>query len=107
MHLDAGYKFGIFFKSHSLLKLQLVAIHVQICAADSVLKVLRIDNELETEAIRTWVALCAQPITLETCVTHEHHSIGDLERFNGTLGDTINKKLYGKPHLTKPYWGYA
>ena len=24
-----------------------------------------------------------------------------------TLGDPINKKLYGKLHLTKQYWGYA
>ena len=52
-------------------------------------------------------ALCTPPITLEPCIPHEHHSIGDIERFNRTLGDTINKKLYGKPHLTKQYWGYA
>ena len=47
------------------------------------------------------------PYYTRSCITHQHHSIGDVERFNRTLGDTIIKKLYRKPHLTEQYWGYA
>ena len=94
-------------KSHALLEIQLEAFRVQVCASDRVLKILRIDNEFAAADIRTWAALCTPPIALQPCIPHEHHSIGDIERFNRTLGDTINKKIYGKPHLSRQYWEYA
>ena len=88
-------------RSHSLLtKKQPEAIRMQVCASDSVLKVLRIDIKFETDVIRMWAALCSPPITLEPRIPHEHHSIGDIGRFSRTLGDTIHKKLYGKHHLS-------
>ena len=68
--MATGYKFGTLIKSHSSLEIQLEAIRVQVCAADRVLTILRIDNEFETDAIRTWAALCTPPITLEPCIPH-------------------------------------
>ena len=91
--LAAGYKFGTLIKSHASPEMQLKDIR----ASDRALKILRIDNEFETADIRTWAALCAPLIGREPCIPHEHHPIGDLERFNRTIGDMINKKLNGKP----------
>ena len=40
-------------------------------ASDRVLKIIRIDNEVETVVIRTSAALCTPPITPEPCILHE------------------------------------
>ena len=71
------------------------------------LRVLRLDNEFVTDAIETWAKECEPPIELQPCIPHEHHSIGDIERFNQTLGDAVFKKMYGKKHLSIQYWGMA
>ena len=63
--MATGYMLVTLAISHSALKKQLEAICVQVCAADLVLKIWRIDNEFETDAIRMWMALCTSPITLE------------------------------------------
>ena len=79
-------KFDTLITSHFPLEIQLEAIRVQVCAAGRALKILRVDNEFETDAIQTWAALCTPPVTLEPCIPHEYYSIGDVERFNRTLG---------------------
>ena len=80
------------------------------CARDRVMKVLRIDNQYVTADIQKWAATISPgrpAIQLQPCIPHEHHTIGDVERFNRTLEDAVFKKLYGKPHLTPQYWGMA
>ena len=67
-------------------------------------KVLRMDNEFWMAAVRTWAASCEPSIELQPCIPHEHHSTGDIERFNQTLENAVFKKMYGRPHLTVQYW---
>ena len=52
--MTTEYKIGTLIESHASLEIQLKAIRVHVCAADRVLKILRIDNNFETEAVRTW-----------------------------------------------------
>ena len=65
------------------------------------------DNEFYTEAVKTWAAKCEPYIELQPCIPHEHHSIGDIEKFNQTLENHVNKKMHGKSHLSVQYWGMA
>ena len=105
--LSTRFKIGKLLRSHKSLEVQLEEIRVEVCSRSLTMTVLRIDNEFITEPIKRWAALCTPPIELQPCIPHEHHSIGDIERFNRTLEDAVFKKLYGKPHLTKQYWGLA
>ena len=65
------------------------------------------DNQLKTKAVRNWAARCEPYIELQPCIPHEHHSIGDVDRFHRTLEDAVFEKLYGKSHLSVQYWGMA
>ena len=87
--------------------MELEALRVEICGTGHMLKVLRIDNQFWTEPVMTWAAPCEPPIELQPCIPHEHHSIGDIERFHRTLEDAVFKKMYGKRHLTVQYWAMA
>ena len=93
--------------TNSSLEIQLEELRIKVKSRDFTLKTIRIDNEFVTSEITTWAALCSPAISLQPCIPHEHHSIGDIERFNRSLEDAVFKKLYGKPHLTVQYWGYA
>ena len=68
---------------------------------------LRLDNQFVTRPVKDWAARCEPHIELQPCIPHEHHSIGDIERFHRTLEDAVFKKLYGKSHLSVQYWGMA
>ena len=97
------YKLGSLIKTHSSLEIQLEELRIKVKSRDFTLKTIRIDNEFVTNEITTWAALCSPAISLQPCIPHEHHSIGDIERFNRSLEDAVFKKLYGKPHLTVQY----
>ena len=105
--LSTRFKLGKLLRTHKSLEVQLEEIRVEVRSRALTMKVLRIDNEFITQPIKQWAALCDPPIELQPCIPHEHHSIGDIERFNRTLEDAVFKKLYGKPHLSKQYWGLA
>ena len=60
-----------------------------------------------TDAIEAWAKECKPLIELQPCIPHEHHSIGDIECFNQTMGDAIFKKLQGQKHLSVHYWDMA
>ena len=105
--LSTSYKIGKLLKTTSDFKVQLEELRVEIHGTGHTLKVLRIDNQFNTAAIKAWAAKCEPCIALQPCIPHEHHSIGDIERFHRTLEDAVFKKLYGKPHLTAQYWGMA
>ena len=82
-------------------------LRVEVHGAGHALKVTRMDNEFRTAAVRTWAASCEPPIELQLCMPHEHHSIGDIERFNQTLENAVFKKMYDKQHLTVRSWAMA
>ena len=105
--LATRFKIGKLIKSHSSLEVQLEELRVDVHAAGHTLRVLRIDNEFITAPIKRWAGLCEPPIELQPCIPHEHHSIGDIERFNQTLENAVFKKMYGRRHLTVQYWGMA
>ena len=105
--LATRFKIGKLIKSHANLEVHLEALRVEIHGSGHTLKVLRIDNEFNSEAVKTWAADCEPYIELQPCIPHEHHSIGDIEKFNQTLENNVNKKLYGKSHLSIQYWGMA
>ena len=101
------YKIGKLIKTTSDLEVQLEELRVEIRGTGHTLKVLRMDNQFYTKAVKNWAARCEPYVELQPCIPHEHHSIGDIERFHRTLEDTVFKKLYGKPHLSVQYWGMA
>ena len=105
--LSTRYKIGKLIRSHASLEVELEALRVDVHGSGHTLRVLRLDNEFVTDAIETWAKGCEPPIELQPCIPHEHHSIGDIERFNQTLGDAVFKKMYGKKHLSIQYWGMA
>ena len=105
--LSTRFKIGKLIRSHASLEIELDALRVDVHGLGYTLRVLRLDNEFVTDAIETWAKECEPPIELQPCIPHEHHSIGDIERFNQTLGDAVFKKMYGKKHLSIQYWGMA
>ena len=105
--LSTRYKLGKLIKSHASLEVQLEELRVDVHAAGYKLRVLRLDNEFVTAPIKRWAGLCEPPIELQPCIPHEHHSIGDIERFNQTLENAVFKKMYGRRHLSVQYWGMA
>ena len=105
--LATRFKLGKLIKSHASLEVQLEELRVDVHAAGHTLRVLRIDNEFVTAPIKRWAGLCEPPIELQPCIPHEHHSIGDIERFNQTLEDAVFKKMYGRRHLSVQYWAMA
>ena len=105
--MSTRFKIGTLIRSHANLDTHLEALRVEIHGTGHTLKVLRLDNEFMTQDIKTWAAKCEPPIQLQPCIPHEHHSIGDIEKFNQTLENNVNKKLYGKSHLSVQYWGLA
>jgi hypothetical protein len=44
---------------------------------------------------------------MQTCIPHEHHQIGNIERLHRTIQDSVVKSLHNKPHLTSKYWGMS
>ena len=105
--LSTRFKIGKLIRSHASLEVELEALRIEVHGSGHTLRVLRLDNEFVTVAIEKWAASCDPPIELQPCIPHEHHSIGDIERFNQTMGDAIFKKLYGQKHLSVQYWGMA
>ena len=85
------YKIGKPLTSRKSLEVALEELRVEVHGAGHTLKVLRLDNEFWTAPVRTWAASCEPPIELQPCIPHEHHSIGDVERFNRTLEDAVFK----------------
>ena len=61
------------------------------------------DSELVTEEITTYCA--TQQIHILPCVPHEHATLGDIERDNRTVRETIIKCIASKTHLNSKYWG--
>ena len=105
--LSTRFKIGKLIKTHADLEVHLESLRVDVCGTGHTLKVLRLDNEFVTAPIKRWAALCRPPIELQPCIPHEHHSIGDIERFNQTLEQAVFKKMYGRKHLSVQYWGLA
>ena len=105
--LSTRYKIGTLIRSTSDLELHLEALRLEIRGTGHTLKVLRLDNQFLTRPVKDWAASCEPYIELQPCIPHEHHSIGDIERFHRTLEDAVFKKLYGKSHLSVQYWGMA
>ena len=105
--LSTRFKIGKLIKSHAALEVHLEELRVDVHSAGHTLRVLRLDNEFVTAPIKRWAGLCEPPIELQPCIPHEHHSIGDIERFNQTLENAVFKKMYGRRHLTVQYWGMA
>ena len=61
------------------------------------IKVLRMDTELVTAEI---TAYCESvQIHIHPCVPHEHATLGDIERDNRTIRESILKCIASKAHL--------
>ena len=106
--LATGFKLGYVLKHTAHLETTLEEIRLEIYAIENrILKVIRLDNQFITKPIKLWAMALDNTIEFKPCIPYEHHSIGDIERFNRTLEDGIVKFLYGKPHLNISYWGYA
>ena len=105
--LATRYKIGKLIRTTSALEEQLEALRIEIRGTGHTLKVLRLDNQFVTAPVKKWAAQCEPYIELQPCIPHEHHSIGDIERFHRTLEDAVFKKMYGKKHLSVQYWGMA
>ena len=43
---------------------------------------LPLDSKFMAEDIKTWAAKCNPYIQLQSGIPHEHHSIGDIKKFN-------------------------
>ena len=104
--MKSRYKIGYKIKHHKDLVKYLELFRVEVTKINQVLRTLRLDNQFNTKEVQYWADRCTPPIHIQPCIPHEHHSIGDIERFNRTLEDAIFKKLYPK-HLSQQYWGYA
>ena len=61
------------------------------------------DDELITDEI---TAYCMrQQITIMPCIPHEHATLGDVERDNRTIRESIMKCIASKKHITTKFWG--
>ena len=67
------------------------------------IKVLRMDTELVTAEIKAYCQ--SVQIHIHPCVPHEHATLGDIERDNRTIRESILKCIASKPHLNSKYWG--
>ena len=63
----------------------------------------RIDDEFITENITAYCM--SQQINLLPCIPHEHATLGDVERDNRTIRESIMKCIASKKHLTNQFWG--
>jgi hypothetical protein len=99
----SGYLIGFLLQNHVHLETTLEKLRLEIYSKHRILQILRIDNQFITEPIREWAQF--HHITLLPCIPHEHHSIGEIERFHRTLQDGNSKQLYNKPHLNISYIG--
>ena len=90
------FKIGKLIRSHASLEPEMEARHVDVHGSGHNLRVLRLDNKFVTEAVESWAKESKPPIDLHPCIPHEHRRIGDIERFNQTLGDALLKKMYCK-----------
>ena len=105
--LSTRFKLGKLLRTHKSLEVQLREIRVKVRSRALTMKVLRIDNEFITQPIKQWAALCDPPIELQPCIPHEHHSIGDIERFNrkATLVQAVlGSGLFGSHYEVKHGW---
>jgi len=96
--LATGFRFGHLLRGHGNLVEKLELLRLEVSSRDRIMKVLRIDNQYVTADIQKWAATTSPgrpAIRLQPCIPHEHHTIGDVERFNRTLEDAVFKKLYG------------
>ena len=66
-------------------------------------KAFRIDDKFVTEEIKAYCV--KQNITLYPCIPHEHATLGNVERDNRTIRESIMKSIASKAHLTVKYWG--
>ena len=89
--LATGFRIGKPLRSHKSLENTFKELRVEVPDAGHTLKVLRMDDEFLTEPVKRWAALCNPPIELQPCIPHEHHSIGDIEKFNQTLENAVFK----------------
>ena len=96
--LSTRFKIGKLIRFHASQEVELKALRVEVPGSGHTLRVLRQDFEFVAVAIERWAASCDPPIELQHCIPHEHHSIGDIERFKQTMGDAIFKKLYSQKH---------
>jgi hypothetical protein len=65
--------------------------------------VFRMDSELVTAEITAYCE--SQQIQIHPCVPHEHATLGNIERDNRTVRESIMKSMANKPHITRRYWG--
>ena len=68
-----------------------------------VINVFRMDSELVTAEIKTYCE--SQQIHIQPCVPHEHATLGNIERDNWTIRETIMNCIASKPHRNSRYWG--
>ena len=101
--LSTHYKIGKLLTTTRELEVHLEELRVEIHDTADTLKVLRMDNQFNTKAVRNWATRCDPYIELQPCIPHKHHSIGDVKRFHKKLEDTVFKKLYSKSHLSEHY----
>ena len=69
------------------------------------LKILRLDSDFISEEIYEY--LMESKITPLPCIPYEHFTLGDIDRSNRSLKESIMKALYNKPHLSLKFWGLA
>ena len=67
------------------------------------INVLRMDSELVTAEITAYCK--SQQIHIHPCVPHEHATLGDIERDNRTIRESILKCIASKTHLNQQYSG--
>ena len=65
------------------------------------INVLRMDSELVTAEITAYCEL--QHVHIHPCVPHEHATLGDIERDNRTIRESILKCIASKTHLSGKY----
>ena len=68
-----------------------------------VISVFRMDSELVTKEITAYCE--SEQIHIHPCVPHEHATLGDIERDNRTVRESVLKCIASKPHLNSKYWG--
>jgi hypothetical protein len=103
--LASDYAYSASIASRVGLLLHVMRLRDFITASGKSLKVLRMDNEFLTIAIRSW---CAQNhIKFLPSLPHRHNKTRRIERFHRSTSDLMMKQLAHKSHLTPQYWSLS
>ncbi len=67
-------------------------------------KIIRLDADFVTEEISNYCLHPKNQIQILPCIPHEHATLGEIERDNRTIRETIIKCINSKQHLNFKYW---